>query len=66
MDVRLTLDDLQAGLVSRVLLLLVLDVGTQLLADALCDGGAINLLGRHAELYARELSTPVHTLQSSV
>ena len=48
MAVRLTLNNLQTGLVPRVLLLPLLDLRSQLLADALGNGGAINLLGRHA------------------
>jgi len=43
----LTLDDLQRGAVSRVALLLLLDVCAQAIADAACNGIAIDFGGRH-------------------
>jgi hypothetical protein len=52
MDMQLTLDNLQAGLVSRVGALPLPDLRAQLLADALRNGGAVNLGGRHPECCA--------------
>jgi hypothetical protein len=44
-----TLYDLQAGLVPRVHALPFLDLRTQPLADALRNGGAVDLGSRHIE-----------------
>jgi hypothetical protein len=44
---RLTLDNLQAGPVAGVGLLALLDLRAQALADALRNGGAVNLGARH-------------------
>lgn len=51
---RLTLNNLQAGPVSRVVGLALLDLLPQPLADGLGNGGAVNLLGRHGQWGARE------------
>ena len=51
----LTLDNLQAGLVPRVHALALLDLRAQALADALRNGGAVNLGGRHGECCGREV-----------
>lgn len=48
----LTLHNLQVGPVPRIHLLPLLDLRPQPLADALCNGGAINLGGRHTDARA--------------
>lgn len=52
----LTLDDLEGGLEARVDLPGVFDLGVDLLADLLCNGGAIDLGGRHVGRGAGKVS----------
>ena len=63
---RLTLDNLQARTVSRVLLLLLLDLLAQPLADALRNGSAVNLLTSHVEACAGKLPGAIRSLDDSI
>ena len=63
---RLTLDNFQAWTVSRVLLLLLFDLLTQPLADALGNGSAVNLLSSHVETCAGKLPGTMRSLDDSI
>lgn len=61
-----TLHNLQAGLVSRVGGLALLNLCAEPLPDALRNGGAVDLGGRHADCGAREVSGCFHRRRPSI
>lgn len=62
----LTLDNLEARPVAGVFGLLLLDLGAQALADALRNGGAVNLLCDHGEARTGELPRAMGRLDNSI